>query len=245
MREQDMKVRRVVAGNDPSGRSVFLSDDVAPNSHDFEFLPGQAHARIWLASGDATTAAPDEEPTANTGQMLPDPGGASFLVVQYAPDSVVTDPRFDGPKARAEFATYAPDLAETMDRAGQDCSTSSQERPSDWYYDMTRRPRRNPHCASIEQKPDSNYASSVWSPAVSLVGRMSTARNIASWTLGCASTLARPYWHDPTTRCSAALRPHLRSVICSRWLAESCAEPCCPAFERHRLQVVSVKLRIT
>lgn len=110
-----MKVRRVVAGNDATGRSVFLSDDVAPNTHDFEFLPGQAHARIWFASGDATTAVPAKEPTTNTGQMLPDPGGASFVVVQYAPDSVVTDQRFDGPNAGAEFATYAPDLAETMD----------------------------------------------------------------------------------------------------------------------------------
>src|SRR6266852_4935932 len=96
-----MKIRRVVAGNDAHGNSVFLSDDIAPNTHDFEYLPGQAHARIWFAPGHVTTTPPTKEPTTNTGQILPDPGGASFLIVQYAPDSAVSDPRFDGPKAGA------------------------------------------------------------------------------------------------------------------------------------------------
>jgi hypothetical protein len=110
-----MKVRRVVAGNDAGGKSVFLSDDVVPNFHDFEYLPGQAHARIWFAPGNPAITPPRQEPTDNTGPMLPEPGGTSFLVVQYAPDSVAADPRFDGPGAGAEFAAFAPDLAQTMD----------------------------------------------------------------------------------------------------------------------------------
>ncbi|MEU4340835.1 cupin domain-containing protein [Nocardia sp. NPDC023852] len=39
------------------------------------------------------------------------------MIVQYAPDSVVADPRFDAARAGAEFATYAPDIAEASDPA--------------------------------------------------------------------------------------------------------------------------------
>ena len=35
-----MDVRRVVTGTDARGKSVFLSDDVAPHSHDFPSMPG-------------------------------------------------------------------------------------------------------------------------------------------------------------------------------------------------------------
>jgi hypothetical protein len=110
-----VEIRRVVAGNDASGKSVFLSDGFASHSHDFEFMPGQAQARVWFTSGPAGTTPPGGEPTSNTGPVAPGPGGASFVIVQYAPDSVVTDPGFDAERAGAEFATYAPDIAEASD----------------------------------------------------------------------------------------------------------------------------------
>lgn len=110
-----MQIRRIVAGNDSSGKSVFLSDDFVPYAHEFEHLPGQAHARIWFSTTAPTTTPPDTEPTTADGPILPDVGGASFLIVQYAPDSVVFEPGFDGEAAGAEFAAHLPDLAQTMD----------------------------------------------------------------------------------------------------------------------------------
>lgn len=110
-----MNVRRVVAGNDARGKSVFLSDGSAPHSHDFEFMPGQAQTRIWFTVGQPTTAPPAAEPTTDTGPVIPGPGGASFVIVQYAPDSVSTDSRFDAVNANAEFAAFAPDIAEASD----------------------------------------------------------------------------------------------------------------------------------
>jgi len=40
------RIRRVVAGTDHSGKSMFISDGPAPHSHEFEFMPGQAQTRI-------------------------------------------------------------------------------------------------------------------------------------------------------------------------------------------------------
>ncbi|WP_327118617.1 cupin domain-containing protein [Nocardia sp. NBC_01730] len=111
-----MRVRRVVAGNDARGKSVLLSDGAVPNSHDFESMPGQAQARVWFTAGPPVTTPPGSEPTSNTGPVVPGFGGASFVIVQYAPDSVVTDPRFDAERA-GEVATYAPDIAEASDPA--------------------------------------------------------------------------------------------------------------------------------
>ena len=110
-----MIIRRVVAGVDKTGKSVILSDGPAPCSLDYQYMPGQAHARIWQVNGTVTTDAPDDEPTTNTGPMVPGPGGASFLFLQVAPGSFVSDPRFDPVKAGEEFATHAPDLAALME----------------------------------------------------------------------------------------------------------------------------------
>jgi Cupin domain len=110
-----MKIRRVVAGVDENGKSVVLSDGPAPCTLDYQFMPGQAHTRIWRTGSTVTTERPAEEPTSDTGPMLPAPGGASFLVLQVAPDSFVTDPRFDPVKAGQEFAAHAPDMAAAME----------------------------------------------------------------------------------------------------------------------------------
>lgn len=110
-----MKIRRVVVGNDEQGRSVFLSDGAAPNGHEFRFMPGQAQARIWYVPVTATTKVPDTEPTSSTGPLLPEPGGATFMITRFAPASAAEDPRFDGAEAAEELATYAPDLAATME----------------------------------------------------------------------------------------------------------------------------------
>ena len=112
-----MKVRRVVAGNDARGRSVFLSDDVVPNTYDFESLPGQSQTRVWFSAGPVTATPPAAEPTRNTGPVVPGPGGASFVIVRYAPDSVAAGQSFDPGRANAELATYAPDITATSDPA--------------------------------------------------------------------------------------------------------------------------------
>ena len=113
-----MTVRRVVTGTDGAGRSVFVSDGPVPQSHDFETMPGQAQIRVWFTPGVPSGMPPEAEPTDNHGPVVPGPGGASFMIVRYAPESVVTSPGFDPAAAGQEMATYAPDLAEVFEPDG-------------------------------------------------------------------------------------------------------------------------------
>lgn len=113
-----MTVRRVVTGMDGTGKSVFISDGVVPNSHNFETMPGQAQVRVWFTPGVASTLPPEAEPTDNKGPVVPGPGGASFVIVSYAPESVVMSPEFDPAAAGQELSTYAPDLAELFEPDG-------------------------------------------------------------------------------------------------------------------------------
>jgi hypothetical protein len=111
-------VRRVVTGTDGAGKSVFISDGAVPNSHDFETMPGQAQIRVWFTPGVPSTKQPEAEPTDNHGPVVPGAGGASFVIVRYAPDSVVMSPDFDPAAAGQELATYAPDLAKVFEPDG-------------------------------------------------------------------------------------------------------------------------------
>jgi hypothetical protein len=110
-----VKVRRVVVGNNQSGRTVILSDEPAPHSHDFTSLPGQSTTRIWRTPGEPSTTPPAEEPTTEKGPLLPAPGGVIFQIVRYAPGEVTRAPGFDGAAAAAEFRTWAPDIAALTD----------------------------------------------------------------------------------------------------------------------------------
>lgn len=106
-----MQIRRVVAGTAADGRSVILSDGPAPHSHDFTSLPGQAQTRIWFTAQAPSSLPPDGEPTTADGPVLPGAGGASFVIVRFAPDARAEDPRFDPESAGREFAACAPDIA--------------------------------------------------------------------------------------------------------------------------------------
>jgi len=105
-----MQIRRVVAGTDADGRSVVLSDGPAPHSYDFTSLPGQAQTRIWFTAHAPSCLPPDGEPTTADGPVLPSPGGASFVIVRFAPDARAADPGFDPEAAGREFAACAPDI---------------------------------------------------------------------------------------------------------------------------------------
>jgi hypothetical protein len=115
LKETIVNIRRVVAGTDEAGSSTILSDGPAPNSHDFAGLPGQSQTRIWYSAGPSSTVAPATEPTSAKGPVLPGPGGVSFVIVSFAPDSVAVAPGFDPERAAAEFVEWASDIAAASD----------------------------------------------------------------------------------------------------------------------------------
>ena len=112
-----MQIRRIVAGTDADGRSVIISDGPAPNRHDFTSLPGQAQTRIWYTAQPPSGRPPEGEPTTADGPVLPGPGGASFVVVSFAPDSRAAEPGFDPDAVGREFAACAPDITAVTEAA--------------------------------------------------------------------------------------------------------------------------------
>lgn len=105
-----MQVRRVVVGVGTAGKTAILSDGPAPHARDFECVPGQNQTRIWFSDGVPSTSPPEVEPTLAQGPVVPGPGGSSFVVLRFPPDSVMGDESFDPARAAAEFKAFAPDI---------------------------------------------------------------------------------------------------------------------------------------
>jgi quercetin dioxygenase-like cupin family protein len=63
---------------------------------------------VWATTADVN---PDpSDPTEAATSILPGPGGSSFLLVTFPPDSVMADPSFDPAAAGREHAEESPGL---------------------------------------------------------------------------------------------------------------------------------------
>lgn len=109
-----MKIRRIVTGRDRSGKSVFVSDEVAPRTTQFKHVPGLAASLVWETTpgtvigvvGDAAEAARS---------WVPLPGGTNMMFITFPPDSVMMSPTFDPAAAGAEYMQVLPGLAEQFE----------------------------------------------------------------------------------------------------------------------------------
>src|SRR5262245_3031913 len=108
-----MAVRRVVTGRDQRGRSIVAHDGTPPWSKDFEHTPGFASSFVWATS--ANVRADPNDPTAVATSIVPGPGGSSFLLVTFPPDSVMADPAFNPEAAGREHADESPGLVECFE----------------------------------------------------------------------------------------------------------------------------------
>lgn len=110
-----MHIRRIVTGNDAEGNSVFVEDAPTPQASSFTNVPGHAFAHIWSTRpGDAVPVQPGD-PTLTRTTVLPAPGGSSFLVTRFAPDSVMFSPGFDMVAGAMEAAAAMPGLIDTFE----------------------------------------------------------------------------------------------------------------------------------
>ena len=110
-----MKVRRVVTGRGPAGKSEFVSDGDCPVASDYQHIRGMAIANVWQTKAGAQIERRPEDPTPQSKSVVPGPGGSQLLYVVFPPDSVMMSPDFDGPAAGAENARLAPGLAELFE----------------------------------------------------------------------------------------------------------------------------------
>ncbi|SMG59606.1 cupin domain-containing protein [Paraburkholderia susongensis] len=110
-----MQIRRVVTGRDRNGRSVLLSDGVPSRAVTFQAVPGYAFAQLWTTPPSPVLSASGSDPTEGQTDILPSPGGTSFLIVTFPPESAMSVPGFDRAAAGAELAGHMPDFVRTFE----------------------------------------------------------------------------------------------------------------------------------
>jgi hypothetical protein len=111
-----MSFRRVVTAKNTAGKSVVVSDGASPREMALKHTPGFVSAPIWMSAATASLPAERRDPMTVPGSsLLPVPGGSTFIVVTFPPDSVMMSGEFDPAKAGAEHLTAAPGIAETFE----------------------------------------------------------------------------------------------------------------------------------
>lgn len=109
-----MKVRRVVAGTQ-GGKSVFLSDGLAPHTYEYEHVPGFATSLIWETASLPVIPEGLVDPVRESSTLLPKPGETKCLAVSFPPDSVFGSSDFDPNDANAEQQRKLLGLYECFD----------------------------------------------------------------------------------------------------------------------------------
>jgi mannose-6-phosphate isomerase-like protein (cupin superfamily) len=102
------KVRRVITGHDKDGKSVFLSDGLAPNVKEMESMPGLALTDLWETTAAPASNAGDADAAARPVRLEPPKSGTILRIVEFPPDSAWRD-NADASKAFGSIgAGHAP-----------------------------------------------------------------------------------------------------------------------------------------
>ncbi|MBR0751567.1 cupin domain-containing protein [Bradyrhizobium jicamae] len=121
-----MNFRRVVTGKSAAGKSVVMSDGASPREMALKHTPGFVSAPMWMIPGAPSLPADAKDPmSVPDSSLLPGPGGSSFMVVTFPPDSVMMSADFDPAKAGPEHLVAAPGIAETFEMDNPGMHTTS------------------------------------------------------------------------------------------------------------------------
>jgi mannose-6-phosphate isomerase-like protein (cupin superfamily) len=105
-------MRRVVTGQTPDGKSVFVSDEkVEPIT--LGLLPGAEFHRLW--GSDETVQLPTDGTSPSARAYFPPAGGFRFGLFTLGPDSVTIPADLDIGAALAELGEKLPGLGEVME----------------------------------------------------------------------------------------------------------------------------------
>jgi len=109
-------VRRLVAGENSSGQSVFVSEGEPPRAVTLESFPGVEFVEIWATEEIVTLPVGRSEPTIAMASFVPPAGGSRFRFVRIPPDVETFGAiaaGLDPEEARGEYLQKVPGLAET------------------------------------------------------------------------------------------------------------------------------------
>ncbi len=110
-----MHVRRIVAGHDRTGKSVFVSDSAAPRTTEFKHVPGFVTSLLWVTAPGALVPAAEGDPAVSARSWTPAAGGTNLMFITFPPDAVMLSPSFDPAAAGAEYMKVLPGLAEKFE----------------------------------------------------------------------------------------------------------------------------------
>ncbi|MGQ0652802.1 MAG: cupin domain-containing protein [Betaproteobacteria bacterium] len=80
-------MRRVITGHDAEGKSLILSDGIAPNMKEMPSFPGLALTDLWETKGAPASNEGDADAADRPIRLEPPPSGAIVRIVEFPPDS--------------------------------------------------------------------------------------------------------------------------------------------------------------
>ncbi len=103
------RVRRVVTGHDAAGKSVFLTDGLAPNVKEMASMPGLALTDLWETGGAPARNEGSADSAERPVRLEPPKNGTILRIVEFPPDAQWRN-RADAREAFGSIgAGHAPD----------------------------------------------------------------------------------------------------------------------------------------
>lgn len=81
------RVRRVLTGHTPDGKSTFVADGYAPNMKEMPSFPGLALTDLWETTGAPASNAGHADAADRPIKLEPPPKGTIVRIVEFPPDS--------------------------------------------------------------------------------------------------------------------------------------------------------------
>lgn len=111
-----MQVRRVVTGKNNGGKSVVISDGASPREMVLQHTAGFVSSPLWrLENTPDLTRRDGRDAIESGGSMVLPPGGSSFWVITFPPDTVLMSPDWNPAVAGPEIAEASPGIGERME----------------------------------------------------------------------------------------------------------------------------------
>ena len=109
------KIRRVVTGHTPEGKSVFVSDGAPPRIATITGLEGFSIAPVWATDHGMTALPGSDDPTLAMTRFVPGWGGTRFLITVLPPEEHAPAPSLDPSVVAVEMTAKLPGLGDAME----------------------------------------------------------------------------------------------------------------------------------
>lgn len=110
-----MSTRRVVTAKNAAGKSVVVSDGISGRDVALRHTPGFVTATQWQTFSTPVLPFDGGDPTNGQTSLLPPPGGSTFNIITFPPDSVTATADFDSALAVQEQLATSPGIAGTFE----------------------------------------------------------------------------------------------------------------------------------